>query len=383
MHGKNLNYEEITTQIKERQAQIHSGNESLSNLFSLERLPLESVAKKNCENLIGSVVLPVGVAGPLPLESNNWQKEILIPLATTEGALVASVNRGCKAIRLSGGAVVLIDRPGVTRAPVFRCENGQKARELVAWMEREQELIKKTGEATSSHLKYISYSAWIRGRHVYVRFAFDTSEAMGMNMVSIATQKISELVVQLTGADLVSLSSNACADKKDSGLNQTMGRGFWAQAECVLSQEVIAQVLKTDSSKLISTHIQKNLVGSNVSQSFAQNGHVANVLAALYLATGQDPAHVVDGSRAFLTIEPEGDGLYCALTIPSVMVGTVGGGTYLPAQVEARKLIDPELKAEQLAIVAACAALAGEISLLAALATGTLAKAHQKLGRGQ
>ncbi len=367
----------------ERQQDLSSDPSVFADLFSLDRLPVELVSQKNCENLIGSVVLPVGVAGPLSLKVDDKQIEAFVPMATTEGALVASVNRGCKAIQLSGGANVFIDKVGITRAPVFRCQDGKSAGLLKQWILENEKKIAQVAESTSSHLKLLSHQSWVRGRHVYMRFAFDSSEAMGMNMATIATQKIAELMVSETNAQLVSISSNACADKKDSGINQVLGRGYWVQAECVLTAEVLGEVLKTQSSKFIATHIQKNLVGSNVALSFSQNGHVANVLAAVYLATGQDPAHVVDGSRAFLTIEAQDDGVYCALTIPSVLVGTVGGGTYLPAQSQARKFIlgDAELTARELAGVVAAAALAGEISLLAALSVGSLARAHETLGR--
>jgi len=183
---------------------------------------------------------------------------------------------------------------------------------------------------------------------------------------------------------LIALSSNVCTDKKDSMLNMLLGRGFWTQAECVISAQILQDTLKTNAQHMVQTHIQKNLVGSNIAGSFSQNAQVANVLAALYLATGQDPAHVVDGSRAMLSMEIlEDQSLYVGLTLPSIIVGTIGGGTYLPAQTQARKIIGDgnEISSKLLAAVAGMTSLAGEISLLASLTEGTLSKAHQKLGR--
>lgn len=371
-------------QILDRQRGLSSNLSELADLFSLDRLPVESVSRKNCENLIGSVVLPVGVAGQLTLKINDKHIDAFIPLATTEGALVASVNRGCKAMQLSGGVSVFVERVGITRAPVFRCANGGAATSLKEWIKNNEEQLSIVAQSTSSHLKLLSHQSWVRGRHLYTRFVFDSDEAMGMNMATIASQKIADCIFMERKAELVSISSNVCADKKDSGINQAFGRGYSVQAESILSIEVLREVLKTDRSRFFNTHIQKNLVGSNVALSFSQNGHVANVLAAFYLATGQDPAHVVDGSRAFLTIEPIPEGIYCALTIPSVLVGTVGGGTYLPAQSQARKLIseDFDLSAIELAGVVGGAALAGELSLLASLSVSSLAQAHKDLGRG-
>jgi len=382
--------------VLERQRFISDDNiEIYSDLFKTT-LNLEEVSAKNCENMIGCVEIPVGVAGPLKIK--NYSDHIFVPLATTEGALVASISRGCKAISLAGGADCAVEYNGITRAPVFACTSGNAAQALVTWITKNEPTLAQAGEHTSHHLKYLSHLSWIRGRQVFVRFAFDTDEAMGMNMATIATEAICQLILQNnTDTTLLSISSNVCTDKKDSVINSLLGRGYWAQAECRISEQVIAEVLKTTSRDLFRTHVAKNLVGSNLAGSFSQNGQVANVLAAIFLATGQDPAHVVDGSKAFLTVEPEDDGLYVALTLPNLLLGTVGGGTTLPAQTQARRLFlggEPLLGEKPLlggqkknssyfTQCVAAAALAGELSLLASLSVNTLAAAHRTLSRNQ
>lgn len=374
------------TAVQERQQYLRSvaPGADFSHLFA-HALDLAQVTRKNCENLIGSVEMPLGVAGPLALRGEHINQEVYIPLATTEGALVASVSRGCKALSQGEGVDVMVERRGMTRSPVFECPTGKDAQRFLSWFEEHTDRIREIAESTSRHLRMLDHHAWIRGRHVYVRFAFDTDEAMGMNMVTIALQAALEEALQRhPEIKLLSLSSNVCTDKKDSVINSLLGRGYWVQAETWIAPEHVRDILHTDVHQLALVHTQKNLIGSNIAGSLAQNAHVANVAAALFIATGQDAAHVVEASQAFLTVEERHGGAYVALTMPNVNVGVVGGGTVLAQQTQARALIMPgrEITARQLAAVMAGAGLAGELSLLAALATNTLACAHDKLGRG-
>lgn len=373
-------------QVTARQKLVQSQRSpDFTDLFTVSpSFPLESVARKNCENLIGSVEIPVGVAGPLTVDWGESTDEILVPLATTEGALVASVNRGCKALQAVGGAHVAVEYAGMTRSPVFECPTGRDALRFRDWFLDHTSEIQEVVVSTSKHIKLLDVQTWVRGKLVFVRFAFDTDQAMGMNMVTIALQKaLEDALERHPEIRLVSLSSNVCTDKKDSVLNSILGRGYWVQAEAVLSASVLRDVLKTDSYSMEKVHRQKNLIGSNLAGSFSQNAHVANVVSAMYLATGQDPAHVVEGSKAFLMLELLEDGaLYCSLTLPNIQVGVVGGGTYLPAQSQARSLIlDRDLSARELAGAVGAASLAGELSLIAALSEQKLAYAHEKLGR--
>lgn len=368
--------------VKSRQAIVEKEFKDLPNLFALHNLP-ETAGEKNCENWVGSVVLPVGLVGPVEFSYQDSFCSRYVPIATTEGALVASLSRGAKAISKAGGAKALVKKVGMSRAPVFVCQSGEDALSLQQFIENNLSKIAQISESTSGHLRFVSQQSWVRGKHLYVRFVFDTSEAMGMNMVTIATQKVSNWLEEIfPNIKLVALSSNVCSDKKDNLINSVYGRGYWSQAEAWISQEILESVLKTTSDQLVNAHVQKNLIGSNLAGSFSQNAQVANVLSGIFLATGQDPAHIIEGSRAFLSVTKEQNGVYVSLTLPNLNMGTIGGGTYLPSQKEARELMGMgELKTDLLVALTAVSCLAGELSLLASLTEKSLAKAHQTLAR--
>lgn len=370
------------SKLKQRQKIVTDVCGDLPHLFNTKNLP-EIVGKKSCENWIGGVTIPVGVAGPILINFKDKISQYYIPLATTEGALVASVSRGAKAISNAGGAVVIVKKSGMSRAPVFECLSGRESLKLIDFVDKNIRDITKIAEGTSNHLKYLSHSGWVRGKYVYLRFSFDTNQAMGMNMVTIATQAIANFIEsKLSDVKLLSLSSNVCTDKKDNAINSILGRGYFAQSELIVSKEVLQKVLKTTAQRMVKLHTQKNLIGSNLAGSLSQNAQVANILAGIYLATGQDPAHVVEGSKAFLSVEEDGEDLYVSLTMPNINMGTVGGGTYLPSQTEARKLVgQKEIYIDELVAVTVGACLAGELSLLASLSKNTLASTHQSLGR--
>lgn len=371
--------------------------EKFVTLFDQSNVLPESVGLKNCENWVGGITLPLGVAGPVSFEwskvselgCGSWKtKSTYLPLATTEGALIASVNRGCKVLNQSLQTKVFVENNGMTRAPVFSCQDVQTAFALRAYVTVQFSSLKDIANQTSNHAQLLDFQCWIRGRQLYLRLAFDTDKAMGMNMVTIATQAIAtELESKVEGVKLLSLSSNVCSDKNDNLINTILGRGYSVTVEAILPHEAISQVLKTNLKKLSTVHFHKNIVGSSLAGSFSQNAHTANTVAAIFVATGQDPAHVVEGSKSFLALEEAEGGLLTTLTLPNLNVGTLGGGTYLPAQTEARLLmeIDDKTKdsAYELAASIGVAALAGELSLLASLSENTLACAHQSLARGK
>lgn len=373
----------------------------LGELFTVNSFDVDVVGKKNCENLIGSVEVPVGLAGPLKAEvgfvgfgSKASEKlTLFLPLATTEGALVASVNRGCKALFEVGSLKIQVKKVGMSRAPVFGFGDVGRASKFIEWLEEDGRFdqIKKVCEETSSHLKLIDHQTWQVGRSVFVRFVFDTDQAMGMNMVTIALDNLwKKMLKSYPDIKLISLSGNMCVDKKSSALNRLLGRGYEVQAEAVLSAEVLKTILKTNSNTFFQTYYRKNVVGSNTAGSLDLNMHAANMVAALFLATGQDMAHVVESSQGSLFVEKQGGGdLYLTLRMPNLNLGTVGGGTSLPAFSQARSLIlqaagqSQKVESRHLAAAVAGAVLAGEISGLAALSSNSLAGAHQTLARGE
>lgn len=361
---------------------------TLENLgiFSID---IDRVVKRNCENMIGTVQVPVGIAGPVLVDGEYANGSYYLPLATTEGALVASVNRGCSAITQAGGAQVRILHDGMTRAPVFATDNVVHARQVADWVAIHHDGLRAAAESTTSHGKMTGVTTYIAGTSVFVRIEFDTKDAMGMNMVTIASAKVAELIAQGTGARLIALSGNMCTDKKPAAINGIMGRGRSVVAGIALSHDSISQILKTDAKSLIEVNYRKNLVGSARAGSMGFNAHAANIVAAMFIACGQDAAHAIDGSTCITTVDLTESGVYVSVTLPSLPVGTVGGGTGLETQQECLRIIGvagggnpPGTNARKLAEIIGAAVLAGEISLLGALAAQHLARAHQQLGRG-
>jgi hydroxymethylglutaryl-CoA reductase (NADPH) len=343
--------------------------------FSLD----QSVAStRNCENMVGVAQIPMGVAGPLRIA----KKDYFIPLATTEGALVASVNRGCKAITESGGATVDSYRVGATRGPVFKVHNMSENSKLFTFINSHKNDFNTIAKTTSGHIALTDVDARSVGLYQFVRFTYDTQDAMGLNMVTIATQKIVDFIEMKTGARCLSLAGNFDVDKKPSWLNFTKGRGFEVWADVTIPKKILSSILKTSARNVYETWLAKCMVGSAVSGSMGFNAQYANVIAALFIATGQDPAHVVEGSLGITTCEVVKNDLYISVYLPDLMVGTVGGGTGLATQKEALGIIGVNTS-QQFAEIVGAAVLAGEISLLASLSEGTLANAHQVLARGK
>ena len=331
-------------------------------------------SKKNCENMIGAVQIPLGVAAPLKING----KDFYVPLATTEGALVASVSRGCKAITESGGTVTRVEKVGATRGPVFLTSGIRESQKFIKWLTDHYINIYQYSGRTSKYIKLLKIEPQIVGKYVFVRFSFDTSDAMGMNMVTIATQAIAELIEKKTKIKCLSISGNFCIDKKPAWLNFTLGRGYKVWAEVTLKEKVIKTVLKTTAAKIYDVWLAKCMVGAAISGSMGFNAQFANVIAAIFIACGQDAAHIGEGSVGITTAEVIGKDLYISVYLPDLMIGTIGGGTGLPTQKESFDIITRKNFPEAIG----GAVLAGEISLLASLSEGSLVKAHERLGRG-
>ncbi|MFB6159925.1 MAG: hydroxymethylglutaryl-CoA reductase (NADPH) [Haloferacaceae archaeon] len=347
-----------------------------------------SEADANVENMVGAARVPLGVAGPLPVDGAGGEREAYLPLATTEGALVASVNRGCSVLRAAGGVTARVTKSGMTRAPVFRVADVAAAEALVSWVRDEEERLREAAEATTSHGELLDVTPYVVGDSVYLRFRYDTKDAMGMNMATIATREAATVIEEETDADLVALSGNLCADKKPAAVNAVEGRGRSVTADAVLPRAVVEDRLGTTPEAIAEVNRRKNLVGSAKAGSLGFNAHAANVVAAAFLATGQDAAQVVEGANAITTAELRDGDLYVSASLASLEVGTVGGGTGLPTQREALDLLSvrgggdpPGSNADALAETIAGGVLAGELSLLAALGSRHLASAHESLGR--
>ncbi|MCD2200114.1 hydroxymethylglutaryl-CoA reductase (NADPH) [Halobacterium sp. KA-4] len=342
----------------------------------------------NIENLAGGTQLPLGVAGPIAVNGGAADDEFYLPLATTEGALVASVNRGCSAITAAGGANARVTKVGMTRAPVFRVEDITEGAEVAEWVEDNVDALREAAESTTSHGELTEVTPYVVGDSVFLRFAYDTKDAMGMNMATIATEAAADVVEAETPAELVALSGNLCSDKKPAAINAVEGRGRTVTADVTIPRDVVEERFDTTPEAIEEANMRKNLIGSAKAGSLGFNAHAANTVAAVFLATGQDAAQVVEGSNAITTVEDRGDELYASVNLASLEVGTVGGGTKLPTQREALDVLgvrgggDPAgTNADALAEIIAAGALAGELSLLAALASRHLSSAHAELGR--
>ena len=375
------------TELRRRALEVLTGKK-LKNTASFS-IDVERAMKANIENFIGVAQVPMGVAGPVQVKGDSANGLYHIPLATTEGALVASVNRGCTAINKSGGAISFVIQDGMARAPVLKARNATHAREALNFINRSKAKLKEIAESTSRFLKFEGIQTWIVGRNLFVRFVYKTGDAMGMNMATIATEEVIKFLESESGLKQVALSGNMCVDKKSSALNLIMGRGKTVISEVVLTRDVIKEVLKTSPEAMADIVYRKCLIGSALASSYGFNAQFANVIAAIFIATGQDAAHVVEGSQGFTTAEltEEGDLLF-SVTIPSLQVGTVGGGTALGTQREALEIIGvygagepPGSNASKFAEIIAAAVLAGEISLIGALGARHLAEAHVRLNR--
>ncbi|WJX57637.1 3-hydroxy-3-methylglutaryl-coenzyme A reductase 1 [Trifolium repens] len=363
---------------------------------SLEGLPMEgfdydSILGQCCEMPIGFVQIPVGVAGPLLLDG----KEYTVPMATTEGCLVASTNRGCKAIYVSGGASAVVLRDGMTRAPVVRFNSAKRASQLKFFLEDPQNFdsLAHTFNKSSRFARLQSIKATMAGKNLYIRFTCSTGDAMGMNMVSKGVQNVLDfLQSNFPDMDVIGISGNFCSDKKAAAVNWIEGRGKSVVCEAIIKEEVVKKVLKTSVESLVELNMLKNLTGSAMAGALGGfNAHASNIVSAIYLATGQDPAQNVESSHCMTMMEAVNDGkdLHISVTMPSIEVGTVGGGTQLASQSACLNLLGvkgasketPGANSRQLAAIVAASVLAGELSLMSAIAAEQLVKSHMKYNR--
>ncbi|KAK3232099.1 hypothetical protein Dsin_003980 [Dipteronia sinensis] len=363
---------------------------------SLQGLPLdgfdyESVLGQCCEMPVGYVQIPVGIAGPLLLDGFEYS----VPMATTEGCLVASTNRGCKAIYASGGAVSTLLRDGMTRAPVVRFSTAKRASELKFFLEDPNnfDTLAVVFNRSSRFARLQSIRCSLAGKNLYIRFCCSTGDAMGMNMVSKGVQNVLEfLQSDFPDVDVIGISGNFCSDKKPAAVNWIEGRGKSVVCEAIIKEEVVKKVLKTSVASLVELNMLKNLTGSAIAGALGGfNAHAANIVSAIYIATGQDPAQNVESSHCITMMEGVNDGkdLHVSVTMPSIEVGTVGGGTQLASQSACLNLLgvkgaskeSPGSNSRLLATIVAGSVLAGELSLMSAIAAGQLVKSHMKYNR--
>ena len=347
-------------------------------------LDMEMAMAKNIENPIGTIQIPIGVAGPVKINGEHAKDDFFVPLATSEGALVASINRGCSAITAAGGVNARVIGDKMTRAPVIKTESVVEAVKVKQWFEEKFDELKAIAESTTRHGKLIKVDPIIIvGNYVYPRFVYSTGDSMGMNMVTIATEKVLEKLYEDLGVHAIALSGNLCVDKKPAAINVVEGRGKTVVADILIPEAIVRTKLKTTAKAMEEVNVAKNLIGSAAAGSMAYNAHYANMIGAIFLATGQDEAHVVEGSLGITTAEDRDGDLYFSVNMPDLPIATIGGGTRLETANEGLQIIDcaGTGKVNKFAEIVISTVLAGELSLVGALAAGHLAKAHQELGR--
>lgn len=380
----------------EMQGNMHTGEESkrqrLDFLQAYLSQPLEHLQgiknaqnaeyyKGNIENYIGLTQVPTGIMGPLFINGTVAQGDFFVPLATTEGALVASYNRGAKATRLCGGITSVCTTEGLQRTPVWKFESLVQVGQFIYWLLQQMDIFRDIVSEHSRYAKLEELKLNMEGNHVLSVFEYTCGEAAGQNMVTICTEAICNYVIEHSPVkpECWFVESNYSGDKKATAVSFSSVRGKKVTAEAVITRKVVEDVLKSTPED-IALYWRSSTVAAAQSGSIGLQGHVANGLTALFLACGQDVACVSEAYVGITRMEVnKNDDLYVAITLPSLVVGTVGGGTSLPTQQECLQMIgcSGPGSARKFAEVCGAVALAGELSIAAALASGQFSKAHK------
>ncbi|HLI46063.1 MAG TPA: hydroxymethylglutaryl-CoA reductase, partial [Geobacterales bacterium] len=322
----------------------------LMEIFNIElskigeySIDLNLTYKKNIENAIGCVQIPLGIAGPLLINGEFAKGNFFVPLATTEGALVASVNRGCSILTSSGGVQAKVIDDKMTRAPLFKVSGMKRGLEIIGWIKEHYEDLKEKFQEGSRHLQLKSIKPWLIGTNLWLRIEAETGDAMGMNMVTIASERMARYIIEHNSdLSLVALSGNLCTDKKPGSINWLLGRGKSVIAEAFIERKILENRLKVTPREIVDVNNRKNILASAFAHAYGLNAQIANIVAAIFLATGQDAGQLTESSMGITYAEETGEGLYLSVYLPSLEVGTVGGGTHLPTQREALRLIGCE-----------------------------------------
>ncbi|MEM1026624.1 MAG: hydroxymethylglutaryl-CoA reductase [Planctomycetota bacterium] len=346
---------------------------------------------RNIENFVGTAKMPLGVAGPLRVRGLFASGDYYVPMATTEAALVASCTRGAQLLGRAGGARAIVVNEGVGRAPAFAFETLTDAGRFVAWLTAQIDSVRGAAEATTRHGKLEDVRLSLQGSDVYVMFEFTTGEAAGQNMVTIATDAACRWIIKHSPVSPRHwfIESNLSGDKKPTARSMLGVRGRKVVAEAVIPGELIRSRLHTSVDDMLAYYRTSSL-GAAMSGALGIQGHYANALAAVFIATGQDAACVGEAATGITRFEPRAgkggpeDALYASVTLPNLIVGTVGGGTALPSAQACLSLLGlPDQDASSaLAEVLGALVLAGELSIIGSLAAGDFAEAHRKLARG-
>lgn len=371
--------------IKKRQAFVEQFSEA--KLHHVRQYSFDPhFTRGNCEHFTGVAQIPLGFAGPLRMNGEHAQGEFLIPLATTEGTLVASYNRGMKLLNLCGGVKCSVVGDAMQRAPVFVFEDARAGREFLKWVEANLDRIREEAEATSHVAKLQYIDPYLASKFVYLRFNFFTGDAAGQNMVGRATfAACSWILDHYAGIKHFYLESNFATDKKNSQINVMRTRGKRVTAEAVIKRDILIQQMRVEPESLAYHNGVAN-IGALLSGANNNGLHSANGITAMFMATGQDVANVAESSAGIIYSEltPERD-LYLSITIPSLIVATYGGGTGLATQRECLEVLGcyGKGKVHKFAEIVAGVVLAGEVSLACAISSAEWVSSHEQYGRNR
>lgn len=338
----------------------------------------------NIENYIGQTIIPTGVIGPVQVHGTAANGTYFVPLATTEGALVASYHRGARAALESGGITSLSVSKKVQRCPSFQFQSVADAAAFYVEIEQYTHAdFQKLASEKSSRAVLVGTNYTLEGRQLILTLEFETADAAGQNIVTVCSEHISSYLVEqaITKPDVWYLESNLNGDKKANAKTLSSVRGQRVIAEAKLPQAVIQKVLKADGAAMARYYLNSS-IATTMSGSLGMQGHFANGLTALFIATGQDAACVAEAAIGITRLEysEEKQELYASVTLPNLICGTVGGGTGLPTQKEALSMMDclGTGMAVRFAEIAAAVVLCGELSIIAALSAGHFGKAHAR-----
>jgi hydroxymethylglutaryl-CoA reductase (NADPH) len=344
------------------------------------------VTRGNIEHFTGVAQIPLGFAGPLKVNGEHARGEFYVPLATTEGTLVASYNRGMKVLHESGGVTCAVVGDNMQRAPVFILPNAAAARDFSKWVSDNLEGIRAAAEATDPFVRLDYIDHYLSNRFTYLRFNFKTGDAAGMNMVGKATFAACNWILQNGRGHAIEnffLESNFATDKKASMVNIMHTRGKRVTAEATIRRDVLRRIMDADTESLYQ-HYKVAGIGSMLSGATNNGCHAANGITAMFIATGQDVANVSESSVGLLYAELTAEkDLYMSITLPSLIVATCGGGTGLPTQRECLEAMDcyGVGRVQKFAEIVAGTVLAGEISLAAAISSLDWVSSHDDYGR--
>jgi hydroxymethylglutaryl-CoA reductase (NADPH) len=345
-----------------------------------------TIAQGNIENFIGVAQVPLGVAGPLLVNGEHAQGLFYVPLATAEGTLVASYNRGMRLLREAGGVTTTVMADKMQRAPAFIFENARDAREFSHWLDDNFDEIKRMAESSTRAGKLIDIEKYSASRILFCRFNYTTGDAAGQNLTGKATAVACEWIrANYPKLEHYFLESNFATDKKSSQINMLRTRGKRVVAEATIPRHLIQEIMHADTDLLWRARLVSNL-GGFMSGANNNGAHSANGITAIFIATGQDVANVAESSAAYNygELQPNGD-LYFSVTIPSLIVATYGGGTGLATQRECLELMGCYGKGNvmKFAEIIAATVLCGELSLGSAIVAEEWVQAHDLFGRNR